>query len=193
MDAEANALDALSEAELEQLPKGECRCRKCKRTGPTLDHTGLCWECSKSAEDIHAEAFLSEIPALLRLEVPVAEVPPHGYIARHVDVRFTPDQARQLRRIVQGLDRQQAVLRNGRRVTDGPKALMWLLENLAEPALEVTEVTATLTAPDHGEEISRTEAVEAQVARPDVHSSGTPVAGGADPRPGSGSKKRKAA
>lgn len=62
--------------------------------------------------------------------LPLGELVEGHHMQRHLDVRLSPHQAQNLKRLTNGLDAQQAKLQNGGRVHNGPTALRWLLENL---------------------------------------------------------------
>ncbi|WP_425618046.1 hypothetical protein NA78x_001739 [Anatilimnocola sp. NA78] len=63
------------------------------------------------------------------VEVPIAPMPPSEFTV-HIDMKLTPPQSTVARRIAAHLDRQQACLRNGQRITTPSAALKWLLEQI---------------------------------------------------------------
>lgn len=52
-----------------------------------------------------------------------------GYARRNVDVRLTEAQAKTLKAITLGLERQEAQLLNGKNVSNPVDAIRWMLEN----------------------------------------------------------------
>lgn len=78
-----------------------------------------------AARDVAASAVQCEIA------VPLAEYPEGVYLTKHVDVQLDEPQARQLRRLIEGLDVAGERLASGRRITTGPDAVRWLLEQFA--------------------------------------------------------------
>lgn len=80
---------------------------------------------------------------MLTITIPTAEPPKGGYISQHCDVQLDRDQARTLRRIVEGLDRQQATTKNGKRVLKPADAVRWMLENLTDTSPQGAQTLGT--------------------------------------------------
>lgn len=73
----------------------------------------------------------NQSPVVVLLEVPIApEFPPTEFCV-HIDTRLDSRQSTTLRRIAEELDRQQATLANGQRVTHPTHAVKYLLEKLS--------------------------------------------------------------
>lgn len=64
------------------------------------------------------------------IEIPIGETPPSEF-ALHIDTRLSVNQSTTLRRLADALDRQNATLEGGRRVTNPTGAMRWLIEQVA--------------------------------------------------------------
>lgn len=66
------------------------------------------------------------------IEVPMLNIEQDaGFVRRRIDVKFSAQQAANLKRIKMALDAKDARLAGGQRVTSLADAMRWLLENIA--------------------------------------------------------------
>ncbi len=77
-------------------------------------------ECAAALDD----------PARVVVILPVGEIDPIAHVARHVDVKLSPDQATTLRRLFNATRGEE--LANGRFVQSHGDAVKWLLEQIDE-------------------------------------------------------------
>jgi hypothetical protein len=71
-------------------------------------------------------------PATIRVELPVAPLPAHGFRSQRLDLSLTRRQAEALHCVLHGLHVQHAQLREGRHVENIQHALRWILEQIAD-------------------------------------------------------------
>lgn len=65
----------------------------------------------------------------------------YSAVRLHLDLNLTADQARQLRRLTEALDKKQVRLRSGHRVANYNGSIRWLLEQLESAAEEANSAT----------------------------------------------------
>lgn len=71
----------------------------------------------------------SEVSTVL-FEVPLSPLLPPSEFTVHVDIKLSPPQSTTIRRIASELDRRQARLKSGHRVTNVNGAIRWLMEQI---------------------------------------------------------------
>ena len=83
----------------------------------------------------------ARVPALVTIEVPVAEIPAETYVQRHIDVHLVgryggAAQRRALKRLTVGLNESHTTLKCGKHVDTTADAIRWLLEQIGSNGSE---------------------------------------------------------